>query len=142
MILLAMIMYLLYLYLASYYSGSFTSSFTNLSRSFSCRMSMILYFHALKFSTPSRFSSSLVFFFIFNRLRTSNGLKRNNTYLKKTKRDWPPSRWPRFWCRSPNFLVGIIGRVEWWRRCTSLGLAILFLDFFEINDGFSGKMKP
>ena len=87
LILLAMIIYFLCLDLASSSYGATNSSFTNLSRSFSCRMRMILYFHALKFSVPSKFSSSLVFYIIFNRMKTSNGTRRNNTYLKKTTFD-------------------------------------------------------
>ena len=61
-ILLALIISFLCLAFASSPFGSTTSSFMKHSRSFSSRMNMIPYFHALKFSIPSRFSSAWYFF--------------------------------------------------------------------------------
>ena len=83
MILLALIICFLCLVFASSSYSSATFSFMKPSRSFSSKMSMILYFHALKFSAPSSFSSSLVLFVILNKMRTSNGNRRNSTYLEK-----------------------------------------------------------
>jgi hypothetical protein len=60
MILLALTISFLYFALATSSSGSGTFSFMNFSRSFSSRMSAILYFQAQKFSTPSNLSTSLV----------------------------------------------------------------------------------
>ena len=136
MTLLAMIISYLCFYLASTSSGSFTSSFTNLSRSFSYRMSMILYFHALNFSAPSRFSSSLVFFVIFRKLRTSNGKRWKDTYLHKAAPKSSSSRGPRVWNRNPNFVVRITGGAEWWKRCALLRWGILYLPFLRL------MMKP
>ena len=95
MILLALIISFLYLAFASSPSGSATSSFMKPSRSFSYRMSKILYLHALKFSTPLSFSSSLVLFIIFNKMRTWNGNRRNNNYLEKDAFGSPSLGWPR-----------------------------------------------
>ena len=103
-------------------------------------MSMILYFHALNFSAPSTFSSNFVFLFIFNIMRTSNGIGKKSTYLKKIVSGWPPSGRPRVWCRNPN-------KVERWKRRTLLRWGRLYLPFSEIDDetlvcpGISNRSK-
>ena len=88
MILFSLIISFVCLALASYPYGSTTSSFMNPSRSFSSRMSMIWYFDDVNFSAPSSFSSILVLFFIFNRMRTSNGNRKNSTYLETLLLDY------------------------------------------------------
>jgi hypothetical protein len=60
MILLALTISFLYFSLAASSSGSGTFYFMNFPRSFSSRMSPILYFQEQNFSTPSNLSTSLV----------------------------------------------------------------------------------
>jgi hypothetical protein len=60
MILFALTKFFFYFALASSLSDSGNSSLMKSSISFSSRMSITLYFHARKLSTPSSFSSSLV----------------------------------------------------------------------------------
>ena len=80
-ILYALIISFLCFSLASTSSGLDTYSLTYLSRSFSCRMRPILYFHAWKFSMPSSLSSSLVLGAI---------LSKNHKKLKFCgMRNWP-----------------------------------------------------
>ena len=142
MILLDVTISLLCLDLASSSSGSFTSSFTNLSISFSYKMRMILYFHAMNFSAPSIFSSILVFLVIFNIMRTSKGTGRESTYLKKIVFGWPPSGILGVWCRNPNLSTGNPNRVKRWKICSLLMRGRLYLPFSDIDDETLRKLKP
>ena len=74
MIILALIIYFLYFYFASSSPGSSTNSLINFERSFSSRLSPILYFQARKFYIPSNLSSSLLLGDILSR-RSENDKK-------------------------------------------------------------------
>jgi len=96
-----------------------------------------LFFLHLKASRIALYSLSY-----FNKMRTSNGIRKSSTYLINTHSPSPPSPWPRVWCRNRIFLGGITRRVEWWKICTSLARARMYLSFSEIDDGVSRTVKP